>query len=525
MIEDMSRPTWFGLPALFFRTRRQPQVEPAPQGLVLSGGGSRAAFQIGALRYLYEHTSFSPTTITATSGGAILGALLAQWPDRDHQLRSLREIEQLWLGMEQQADMFSERNWFAMLRREGPDWLKLVPRPSPAQGNHNRSTRARTHTPRTQSTAMDELAAGTADDMEDADPQQAVLAMAVADESAEALSWSPSMMLHLVNTIPRIGRAGADLAAALNAAERSRSLYRPGPLITQLLSPELFQASRIAGSGMRLRVSMVGLDSGELRYMREDGVLVDRADQPINDDHFDVSLGVLASCSMPGVFKPVEMDGEWYVDGGVRENIPLEIGIEHLGMVKPYVIAAAAPGVPSADFASRDVVSIMLRVGLLQSDESDRDELAYARSAGAVVIAPQLPLHDGMTVDPGLLAIDRDYGWLRAAEVVTGADDSVQQLHAEIISTRLKAWRLETDLLMSSQAHAGSPAELSVDDVAAPGSTDDLEELGRLKARIRFLLTQADPTLLPDHPEHWWTGFEPHPAAFGGTDAQLMPIM
>jgi hypothetical protein len=336
--------------------------------------------------------------------------------------------------------------------------------------------------------------------------------MALADESAEALSWSPSMMLHLVNTIPRIGRAGADLAAALNAAERSRSLYRPGPLVTQLLSPELFQASRIAGSGVRLRVAMVGLDSGELRYMREDGALVDRADQPINDDHFDVSLGVLASCSMPGVFKPVEMDDEWYVDGGVRENIPLEVGIEHLGMVKPYVIVAGAPGVPPADFASRDVVSIMLRVGLIQADESDRDEVAYARSVGAVVIEPELPLHDGMTVDPGLLAIDRDYGWLRAAEAVTQADEVVQRLHAEIIGTRLTAWQLETGLLARAQTQAADPP-LSIAAKADSAPPDDLEELTRLKAHIRSLLGQADPALLPDHSERWWTGFEAHPGA------------
>lgn len=512
MIEDMSRRAWFGLPALLSRSRQESGVEPVPQGLVLSGGGSRAAFEIGALRYLYERTSFAPTTITATSAGAILGALLAQWPDRERQQQSLHQIEQLWLGMQRQADMFTERNWFAMLRREGPEWLKLVPWSSVGQPNHNRSTRGRGRASRTESTAAQELAEGAADDLGEVDPQQAVLAMALADESAEALSWSPSMMLHLVNTIPRIGRAGADLAAALNAAERSRSLYRPGPLVTQLLSPELFQASRIAGSGVRLRVAMVGLDSGELRYMREDGVLVDRADQPINDDHFDVSLGVLASCSMPGVFKPVEMDDEWYVDGGVRENIPLEIGIERLGMVKPYVIVAGAPGVPPADFASRDVVSIMLRVGLIQADESDRDEVAYARSVGAVVIEPELPLHDGMTVDPGLLAIDRDYGWLRAAEAVTQADEVVQRLHAEIIGTRLTAWQLETGLLARAQTQPADPP-LLIAAKADSAPPDDLEELTRLKAHIRSLLSQADPALLPDHSERWWTGFEAHPGA------------
>ena len=33
---------------------------------------------------------------------------------------------------------------------------------------------------------------------------------------------------------------------------------------------------------------------------------------------------ILASCSMPGVFTPTEVDGRWYVDGGVINNFPIE---------------------------------------------------------------------------------------------------------------------------------------------------------------------------------------------------------
>ena len=33
---------------------------------------------------------------------------------------------------------------------------------------------------------------------------------------------------------------------------------------------------------------------------------------------------VLASCSMPMVFTPTEVDGRWYVDGGVINNFPIE---------------------------------------------------------------------------------------------------------------------------------------------------------------------------------------------------------
>ena len=33
---------------------------------------------------------------------------------------------------------------------------------------------------------------------------------------------------------------------------------------------------------------------------------------------------ILASCSMPLVFTPTEIDGRWYVDGGVINNFPIE---------------------------------------------------------------------------------------------------------------------------------------------------------------------------------------------------------
>lgn len=40
-------------------------------GLVLSGGGARASFQVGALRYLYDEVGITPSVITGTSAGSI----------------------------------------------------------------------------------------------------------------------------------------------------------------------------------------------------------------------------------------------------------------------------------------------------------------------------------------------------------------------------------------------------------------------------------------------------------------------
>ena len=57
-----------------------------------------------------------------------------------------------------------------------------------------------------------------------------------------------------------------------------------------------------------------------------------------------VALAVRASCSIPQIYLPVEIDGEYYVDGGMAEYLPVEslvsMGCDfciasHLGPVKP----------------------------------------------------------------------------------------------------------------------------------------------------------------------------------------------
>src|SRR5690625_2962245 len=76
-----------GLRAWWQRLRPTSEA-PRPTALVLSGGGARASFQLGALRYLYDEVGIEPQIIAGTSAGAILGAMLAQAGDR----RGQREI-------------------------------------------------------------------------------------------------------------------------------------------------------------------------------------------------------------------------------------------------------------------------------------------------------------------------------------------------------------------------------------------------------------------------------------------------
>lgn len=484
----MARGGWFGL--LPFLERDDEPAQAPVEGLVLGGGGARGSFQLGALRYLYAHTDIAPTCIVATSAGSIVGAMLAQSLDPRDQEANLRRLESLWLSMRRPEDMFVARKWFADLLAD--DWLGLMDASGAAPEEPTnplaRLTLSLIRSPGTPPEVDDDAVPALPED-----PQAATLALATQELAPDPINWSPSIMLQLLNVLPTIGKAGADIAQALRAAEATGSMYKPGPILTSLLSRDFFQSEQVARSGVRFRAAFVGLRTGDLRYMREDGQVVDRHDRPIGGTSYDLSMGVLASCSIPGVFRAVPMGDEIYVDGGLRENVPIELA-SLLGVQKAYVVTCHPLGVPTKrQLTQRDLVGLLQRSIEVLTDESERDEVTYARSIGATVIDPEFAVHDTMQIDPGLLTINRDYGWLRASEEHLGSSGATRQLHRDIISARKRCWELEEQILRS-----------------ADGTGGDLGAVNDLKAQIRELLAKAEPMVLPPHAERWWQNFEKH---------------
>lgn len=463
----MSRLGWFGLP--FLGTRE----ENSPTGLVLSGGGSRASFQIGALKYLYGEAGIEPEVFVGTSAGSIIAAMLAQYPTPSKQMAALDTLEELWLSLTGQEDMFIERSWFRKLREHGTELIQVLaaePRPS--------STRSVTisfpRLLRREATAVTQPA-------RELDP----LTKALSPEYPIKGEWSPGALMGLLSNLGRLSRVGGDLPQIWQGADRSRSAYRPGPLLARLVDPEIFQGERVGASGMRLRIATVGLVTGELRYMCEDGSLVDRDNVPVSDERHDLALGVLASCAIPAVFAPVELGDEVYVDGGIRENLPAEMAIGHLGVCPAYVIASAPAGVPvDHSAATADVVSIMMRSTYILSDEALRDEIAYARSVGAIVIEPEVDVHDVLTVVPELIRINMDYGWIRAAEAVLGVTTAEESLHRQIVELRLALHEVRRR-------------------IADNETKEDLVQEVHLQYQLRDSIAKSRPDFLPANADSW----------------------
>lgn len=483
----MELPSWLGLPRLPFGLgSRSPR-----QGLVLAGGGSRMSFQLGALRHLYDIVGIAPTSFVATSAGSIVACSIAQWSDPSEQSRALRELETMWLAMTDQADMFTPRAWFSRLLEKGPEWMALLnrearhlrtPRPWLSLPFHRGAHQTAVPDPAEPVTGRERLTG-----------QAFTLDLATRDDPPPPGAWTPAVVLQLVTALSRLSLDGGDVASIVRGAETSASAYRAGPILAKLLDRDFFKSERLATSGMSVRIATVALESGDLRFMTENGVLVDRDDNPIGSSTFDISRGVLASCSIPGVFRPVDLDGEHHVDGGLRENVPAEMAIGHLGVTHPYVITCSPQGAdPAPDFGSRNMLDLVTRSVSILTDETERDEVAYAQTAGAVVIGPEISVHDSMTVDPGLLRINRDYGWMCSAEHHTRARTSDHELVKEIVRTRMRGWELE-------QSWAKGDA-----------TRDELEKLGEVKGHLRDLAATLPAALRPEGIQTWGRVLEGH---------------
>jgi NTE family protein len=98
-------------------------------------------------------------------------------------------------------------------------------------------------------------------------------------------------------------------AFATGGGPEALSFYDSGPLKTTL--ERLVDFDRINARETRLSVGAVNIRTGNFAYF-------DNAHTTIRPEH------IMASGALPPGLPPVEIDGEWYWDGGLVSNTPLE---------------------------------------------------------------------------------------------------------------------------------------------------------------------------------------------------------
>lgn len=450
--------------------------------MVLSGGGARGSFQIGALRYLYDHDLIAPTKISAVSAGSIIGAMLAQSSDPVEQRAQLMVLERYWLAMTDASDMFTEQAWFQRLREQWGELAAALP---------------------TRTNDSD-----WAVETEGVDGAAAVKAALRDDPSLNAGGdVNLAALWQIVQALPRIGRAGAGLASTLRGAEAAASAFRPGPIVGRLLFESGFTQAAVQQSGVELRMGFVGLNSGELHFMRQDGVVVDTADQPVSDQAYDLSLGIWASCAIPGVFRPVKLGDDLYVDGGVRQNVPVDMALRSLGLDRPWVVVSTAQRVEPGDFGRQGVIASIIRAMSLLMDETGRAEIEWARTAGCPVIEPLFEVHAAMSFDPVSLRINRDYGWMRAAAVVaglTGTPDNDTSGLAGLIGRAPRRVARPAPVAESPATDLPSRiAQARVDLHRCQADGGEARVVKRLRHQLRVLVSAAPPAALPEDAAAW----------------------
>ena len=114
---------------------------------------------------------------------------------------------------------------------------------------------------------------------------------------------------------------------------------------------------------------------------------------------------VRASTSMPLVTQPVELDGHWYLDGGVADSVPVEHALEDEGFSRalvvltqdrsyrkgPYELMAAA----RARYGAYPYFLDALATRHERYNEQREHLWAYEREGRALVIAPPRPVTVG----------------------------------------------------------------------------------------------------------------------------------
>src|SRR5256885_3979647 len=94
------------------------------RALVLSGGGAKGSWQVGACQHLIVERGLWFDVIAGVSAGAVNAATLAQARDPDELAAELEHLRAVWLGLRGSRDVY-RRRWLRaprtlLARRAGP---------------------------------------------------------------------------------------------------------------------------------------------------------------------------------------------------------------------------------------------------------------------------------------------------------------------------------------------------------------------------------------------------------------------
>jgi predicted acylesterase/phospholipase RssA len=457
---------------------------PARTGFVLAGGGFKGAFELGAIGHLIGDLGVLPDVIASASAGSILGMVLSQGRTRDEFVEQIGHARATLLSMTHTDLVFARQEWLGEF--EGTEFADRViamitDRSSPG-------------------------APGGDPDPDRPDPADGTSASAH-DDAPRRNRWVRGRARNL----PAIG----ELRDQLRAAARARKTLTGTTSSVLTLDP--FEAAirgtvdvgiptvdpaLVARPGLELRMAVTAVRARQTHYVDQRGVLLGPdARTPLRADLPPVGLidGAIASSSVPMVFPARRLGEDTYLDGGCLQNIPLAAAVA-LDATRIFTVVAVPLKDDEHERPSRPMWAAR-ELGFLETQEAN---LAIDLPEGTTntVIAPTLDVVGSFEVHRGLMAIDIDYGWMRAQETLAQPDEGlapiVQQATDTITVQRSRAWHLEQRCLLDGSM-----------------SATRREVLAQLKAAVRSAV-QARTALGFDPPpgaERWWNDYETHSLA------------
>ncbi|RFO96907.1 hypothetical protein DIC66_10425 [Rhodoferax lacus] len=140
-------------------------------------------------------------------------------------------------------------------------------------------------------------------------------------------------------------------------------------------------------------------------------------------DHGSLALAVRASMAAPGVFAPVEIEGETYVDGGLVANLPVEVALREGAdvIVASYLGDSDKIGETLDAGNALSVANRMLDILMRQNE---RRNIALLR-AQDILVRPQLQ-------DFGFGSFDKPAQIILAGEEAVQAQDNKLRLLAQV---------------------------------------------------------------------------------------------
>jgi NTE family protein len=460
---------------------------------VLAGGGTKGAFEAGAIRYLVEEEAVTPEVITATSAGSICAVVLAQARTHRELVERARDLHDDLLAMTDSQLLFGKQPWVAAL--DGTPFGRAV--------DGYVTERTRPPIPGTTPPGPTPPRPAGGSPSSPAPP-------APSDRWAWArLRAAHPQLRRYLDTAVRVGQALPHLNRARKALRgNASSILTLEPLAAALRHGGSSGIRRVDPAlvgrpGLELRMAVAALGDGVLRYVTEHGEIVaSDAVTPVAGP-VDVLEGMLASASVPMLFPPRQLAGDVYVDGGIANNIPVDAAVR-LGATRVFAILAVPVVQPrdTTDYLSATAPTVFLRaVGAVAFAERQLANLNPPLPPGTTVtvIDPLVDVVGPFEVSQGLMLLNMDYGWMRAADVLADVPAGTRQRAAAttdaVIVARTQAWHREEAIWQAGGT--------------APG---DRRALAALKTTIRDAVTERKGLGLPTPPdaERWSSGYEVH---------------